>query len=67
VVPVHAPEYPDDWNVFAGKWMERERVSGNLAVLMAGPSGRHPQANPRMEIIDVRRDGGGKHVNQYPH
>lgn len=57
VAPVHAPETPDDWNVFARQWMQREGVSGNLAVLMAGPTGRHPIANPRIEIIDVRRDG----------
>ena len=66
VAPVHAPEYPDDWKVFARQWMQRERVSGNLAVLMAGPSVRHPLANPRMEIIDVYRDGFGKDVYSLP-
>ena len=66
VAPVHAPEYPDDWNEFAKQWMQRKRLSGNLAVLMAGPSGRHPLANPRMEIIDLCHDGLSKNVYSRP-
>ena len=60
VAPIQLPEYPDDWNAFTGQWMQRERVPGNLAVLMAGPSSRHPLANPRMEIIDVGYTGSDK-------
>jgi pyruvate kinase len=29
-------------------------VSGDLAVLTEGPSSKHPEANNRMEIIDLR-------------
>ncbi len=66
VAPVHVSEYPDDWNLFAAQWMQSERVSGKLAVLMAGPSGRHPLANPRMEIIDVRHHGFRKGGHSRP-
>jgi len=29
-------------------------VSGDLTVLTEGPSSKHPEANNRMEIIDLR-------------
>jgi len=35
--------------------MQDPEVEGNLVVLTEGPSMRHPQANNRMEIIDLSR------------
>jgi pyruvate kinase len=55
VQPVHAPDHPEDWKAFAREWLRDHGVDGDLAVLTEGPSSRHPEANDRMEIIDLRR------------
>jgi len=55
VYPVHEPDHPEDWNAFARKWLQDHEVKGNLVVLTEGPSAKHPEANNRMEIIDLGR------------
>ncbi len=55
VFPLHEPDHPEDWNSFAKSWLEINRIEGNLVVLTEGPSSKHPEANHRMEIIDVTR------------
>jgi pyruvate kinase len=55
VYPVHEPDHPEDWNGFARKWLQDHEVKGNLVVLTEGPSAKHPEANNRMEIIDLGR------------
>ena len=58
VYPVHAPAPPEDWKGFAREWLRAHEVAGNLVVLTEGPSPKHPEANHRMEIIDLRRAWG---------
>ena len=55
VFPVHEPDHPDDWNGFARDWLQSHGVDGELVILTEGPSSRHPDANNRMEIIDLKR------------
>jgi pyruvate kinase len=55
VYPVHEPDHPEDWRVYARNWLNSYGVSGNLALLTEGPSSKHPDANHRMEIIDLDR------------
>jgi pyruvate kinase len=55
VYPVHEPEHPEDWKPFAKNWLEAHGLEGNLVVLTEGPSRRHPEANNRMELIDLSR------------
>jgi pyruvate kinase len=55
VFPVHQPEQPGDWNRFARDWLRSQGAEGALAVLTEGPSPQHPNANHRMEIIDLTR------------
>jgi pyruvate kinase len=55
VYPVHAPELPEDWKAFAQKWLQEHHLDGDLVVLTEGPSPRHPEANDRLEIINLRR------------
>jgi pyruvate kinase len=55
VYPVHEPDHPEDWNGFARKWLQDHGLKGNLVVLTEGPSAKHPEANNRMEIIDLNR------------
>jgi pyruvate kinase len=54
VYPVCHPERPDDWRPFIRDWLRKHDVQGDLAVLTEGPSPRHPDANNRMEIIDLK-------------
>jgi pyruvate kinase len=55
VYPVYETDHPEDWNAFARKWLQDHEVKGNLVVLTEGPSAKHPEANNRMEIIDLSR------------
>jgi pyruvate kinase len=56
VFPVHEPEHPDDWTGFAREWLRTHGVVGDLVILTEGPSSKHPEANNRMEIIDLTRE-----------
>jgi pyruvate kinase len=53
VHPVFIPEHPEDWNEFAREWLTSQNLQGNLVVLTEGPSKKNPDANNRMEIIDI--------------
>lgn len=54
VFPVHTPDHPEDWKSYIRGWLQEHRVDGDLVVLTEGPSTKHPEANNRMEIIDLR-------------
>jgi pyruvate kinase len=53
VYPVYELDYPENWNAYIKGWLHGHAVPGNIAVLTAGPSSKHPEANNRMEIIDL--------------
>ena len=53
VYPVHEPEHPEDWRSFIREWLHVHEIEGNIVVLTEGPSPKHPEANNRMEIIDL--------------
>jgi pyruvate kinase len=55
VFPVHEPQPPVDWKPFARKWVKAHKIKGNIVVLTEGPSERNPEANNRMELIDLSR------------
>jgi len=55
VCPVYEADLPEDWDAYVRGWLESHQVQGELAVLTEGPSTRHPDANHRMEIIDLSR------------
>jgi pyruvate kinase len=44
---------PDSWSEFARTWMSERKMAGNLAILVAGPHGRDPDANYRIEFLRV--------------
>ncbi len=54
VFPVYEPEHPEDWKSFARNWLESQGIEGHLVVLTEGPSPANPDANNRMELIDLR-------------
>jgi pyruvate kinase len=54
VYPVLEPDHPEDWKKYVLDWLTRNGIDGDLALLTEGPSFRHPEANHRMEIIDLK-------------
>jgi len=55
VHPHHEPDHPEDWRAYARKWVQDYGAQGDLVILTEGPSSRHPEANNRMELIDLSR------------
>jgi pyruvate kinase len=55
VHPVHEKEYPEDWAAYARKWVEDHRLEGHLVILTEGPSDKHPEANHRMELVELKK------------
>jgi pyruvate kinase len=55
VYPVHEREHPQDWKAYTSKWLRHHGIEGDLVILTEGPSVRHPEANNRMEIIELRQ------------
>lgn len=51
VEPVLCLETPKEWRNFAATWLERASTEGEVALLVAGPSSRHPHANHRLEFL----------------
>jgi pyruvate kinase len=54
VYPMCEPDHPKDWNAYVGDWLQSHELEGDLAILTEGPSAKHPEANNRMEIIQLR-------------
>jgi pyruvate kinase len=55
VYPVCEPNHPEDWNEFIREWLKGTGIEGNLVFLTEGPSSKNPEANHRLEIIDLKR------------
>jgi pyruvate kinase len=53
VWPLYEPDYPEDWKTFARNWLQSQNLEGKLVVLTEGPSPKNPNANNRMELIDL--------------
>ena len=51
VYPVDLTEEPDSWRDFARDWLREQGLSGSVAMLVAGPSTRNPDANHRIEFM----------------
>jgi pyruvate kinase len=55
VTPVCEADHPDQWNAYVKDWLRAHKMEGNLVVLTEGPSPKNPDANHRLEIIDLGR------------
>ena len=53
VYPVHEPDHPDQWTDYIRQWLRDRGMDGKVAVLTEGPSTKHPEANHRMEIVEL--------------
>ena len=51
VEPVQLAEEPKNWRDFAESWLQEHQIRGHVALLVAGPSTRHPDANYRLEFL----------------
>ncbi|MCX6912818.1 MAG: pyruvate kinase [Verrucomicrobia bacterium] len=51
--PVQIAEDPENWSDFARQWLREHQVPGPVAMLVAGPSLRNPDANHRIEFLRV--------------
>jgi pyruvate kinase len=54
VHPVFDPDHPKDWKKYVRDCLEVLGISGDFVVLTEGPSAKNPEANNRMELIDLR-------------
>ena len=54
VYPVFNEDHPKDFTPFVRAWIKENGIPGDIAVLTEGPSESHPEANHRMEIIDLK-------------
>jgi pyruvate kinase len=53
VYPVCEAEHPEKWNTYVSDWLKTHGLEGKLAVVTEGPSRRNPDANNRLEIVDL--------------
>jgi pyruvate kinase len=53
VHPVQLAEDPENWRDFARQWLREHQMPGAIAMLVAGPSPRNPNANHRLEFLRV--------------
>lgn len=55
VYPLLEADHPEDWFAYVKKWVSDHDQPGDLVILAEGPSTKHPEANHRMEVIDLCR------------
>jgi len=55
VWPINLLEHPEDWNVYIKQWISDRGIEGDIVILTEGPSSKHPDANHRMDIIDLKQ------------
>lgn len=55
VLPVEAPGDRADWNAFARQWLSEQGIDTGLVLLTQGPSEENPDANHRLELIELNR------------
>ena len=53
VQAIHLVDEPSNWCDFARSWIEKHQIPGAIAMLVAGPSTRNPEANYRIEFLRV--------------
>jgi len=53
VHPIQLAQEPENWRDFARQWLREHQVPDALAMLVAGPSRRNPDANYRLEFLRV--------------
>ena len=57
VIPVCEAKHPENWKAYVSAWLKENGMDGELAVVTEGPSGMYPDANNRLEILDMAYRG----------
>ena len=65
VEPIQLVEDPPSWRDYARVWLQEHEVSGPIALLVAGPSRRNPDANYRLEFLKVGESATGGSVDEF--
>lgn len=55
VIPVYESDHPTHWRSWIQQKLEQHGLQGNWAVLTEGPSGKYPDRNTRIELIDLQK------------
>jgi pyruvate kinase len=58
VYPVQLDADPENWSDFACAWLAEHGLPSGIAMLVSGPSSRHPQANYRLEFMRLGEVAG---------
>ena len=53
VHPIDLADEPSDWREWVRSWLREHGVSGERVILVAGPSARNPNANHRIELMQL--------------
>ncbi|MGV8075198.1 MAG: pyruvate kinase [Syntrophobacteraceae bacterium] len=53
VYAVCVAEHPSTWNSYVSEWIKAHGLPGKLAIVTEGPSRKYPDANNRLEIVDL--------------
>jgi len=56
VHPMEIAEEPENWRDLAVSWLGEQNLTGLVAMLVAGPSARNPDANHRIEFMRLGED-----------
>ena len=51
VHPIDCAEEPESWRDLAARWLREHQLPGRIAMLVAGPSTRNPDASHRVEFL----------------
>ena len=54
VHPIQLLQDPESWRDFARDWLHEQQMAGAVAMLVADPSSRNPQANHRLEFLRIQ-------------
>jgi pyruvate kinase len=60
VHPIQLAQEPEKWIDFARQWLREQQLPGRIAMLVAGPSIRNPDANHRLEFLRVGEQASGR-------
>ena len=53
VEALRSVEGSENWRDFARTWLQQQQIPGHAALLVAGPSKQNPEANYRLEFLNV--------------
>jgi pyruvate kinase len=51
VIPIRVPEALSSWDVAGREWIQQNKLPGEIALLVQGPSQLHPNRNHTLELI----------------